>query len=269
MRNGSVIKGYLETTFKMSLTYNKKCIFYDGVNVMTRQLLDSQGPLTKKILGEVKELIEEFSKHSREYHNPIHDEAKGIRVVNSEDIATVLAMLDTMDRRMTKMDQSIHAIRVCCERCNDPHLIKDSHLDEHGNKKAQVCYSSGDKYVENWRKPKREWLPYNKYKKQKEEKYRQIDRGFYEKEQPPPEKKVDLESTLHRFMEVSKKRYVEKDAVIREDQNIMKEQQALLRSDQALIQNIEVQLGQLTTLVQDKLSPKIPEKKPQSQVMVI
>ena len=59
------------------------------------------------------------------------------------------------------------------------------------------------------------------------------------------------------------------DAVIREHQNIMKELQALLRNHQASIQNIEVQLGQLTTFVQEKLSPKIPEKKPQSHVMII
>ena len=110
-------------------------IFYDGVNMMTRQLLYSQGTLTMKNPGEVKELIEEFSKHSCEYHNPRHDGANDIGSGTSEDIAVVLAMLNTIDQIMTKMDQSIHAIRVGCERCNGPHLTKDCHLDENGNKK--------------------------------------------------------------------------------------------------------------------------------------
>ena len=63
------------------------------------------------------------------------------------------------------MDQSIHAIGVGCERCNRPHLTKDCFLDDNGNKKAQVYYFSGDKYDEDWRKLKKEWLPYEEYKK--------------------------------------------------------------------------------------------------------
>lgn len=38
-------------------------IFYDGINVSTRQLLDSHGPMTKKDLATIKELIYEFAKH--------------------------------------------------------------------------------------------------------------------------------------------------------------------------------------------------------------
>ncbi|XP_023734919.1 uncharacterized protein LOC111882785 [Lactuca sativa] len=97
----------------------------------------------------------------------------------------------------------------------------------------------------------------------------QLGRGFYQKAQPPAKKKVDLENVLARFTEDSEKMHDETDAVIRGHQNIMKEKEALLRNHQASIHNIEVQLGQLTTLVQDKLSPKIPKKKPHSQVMMI
>ena len=71
---------------------------------MTRQLIDSQGPLTKKNLAEIKEIVEEFSKHSREYHNPRNEGAKGIGNGISEDIMAVLVMLNNMDRRMTKVD---------------------------------------------------------------------------------------------------------------------------------------------------------------------
>lgn len=40
-------------------------IFYDGVNVTTCQVIDSQGPLTKKNPATIKELVEEFAKHSK------------------------------------------------------------------------------------------------------------------------------------------------------------------------------------------------------------
>ena len=91
----------------------------------------------------------------------------------------IIAKLDSMDRRMTKLDQSIHVIRVGCDNFSSPHLTKDCNLDENGNKKAQMFYSSGDKFDEDWRKPKKEWLPDEEYKKQKDEKYKQIGRGFY------------------------------------------------------------------------------------------
>ena len=64
-------------------------------------------------------------------------------------MAAVIAKLDSLDRRMTKMDQAIHAIRVGCENCGGSHLARDCDLDENGNKKAQVFYSSGDRYDEN------------------------------------------------------------------------------------------------------------------------
>lgn len=73
-----------------------------------------------------------------------------------------------MDKIMMKMDQSIHAIRVGCDNCNGPHLMKDCNLDANGNRKAQVHYSSGEKYYEDWRQPKMERLPRDKYMKQKE-----------------------------------------------------------------------------------------------------
>ncbi|XP_023760786.1 uncharacterized protein LOC111909226 [Lactuca sativa] len=246
-------------------------IFYEGVNVMTRQLLDSQGPLTKKNAGEVKELVEEFAKHSREYHNPRNEGVKGVGSAHSEEMLAIVAMLNNTDRRLTQMDQSIHAVRVGCERCSGPHFTKDCHLDEYGNKKAQVCYSSGDKFNEDWRKPKKEWLPYDEYKRQKEEKYKQTCRGFYQKEQPPAEKKVDLENMLTRFMEASERRHDDINAVLKEHMNMMKEQhkmmidqQASLRNNQESIHSLEVQVGQLTTLFLEALEvePKQPDPKP-------
>ncbi|XP_023748217.1 uncharacterized protein LOC111896459 [Lactuca sativa] len=139
-----------------------------------------------------------------------------------------MAMLQSMDRRMNKMDQTIHAI--------------------------QVGY-------EDWRKPKKKWLPYDEYKNAKEKKYEKRGRDIYQREEPPVEKKSDFETMLTRFAAVSKKRHEvtkaaikEQQLVIKEQQLMMKEQQermknqqALLRNQQASILKIEKQLGQLAT----------------------
>lgn len=89
------------------------------------------------------------------------------------------------------MGQSILTIQVGYENCHMPHLTKDSDLDDNGNRKAQVSYPSVDMYDEDWREPKKEWFPYEEYKKGKEEKYRQTERG-YQKEQPPPRRNPNL-----------------------------------------------------------------------------
>ena len=65
-----------------------------------------------------------------------------------------------------------------------------------------------------------------------------------------------------KFMEASEKRHDATDSAIMEQQTFMKNQQAS-------IHNLEVQLGQLATLVHEKLSPKNPEVKAQSHVMAI
>ena len=54
----------------------------------------------------------------------------------NDSMATMMAKLESLDRRMTKMDKSIHAIRVGCENCGGPHLTKDCDLDENGNQRV-------------------------------------------------------------------------------------------------------------------------------------
>ena len=67
------------------------------------------------------------------------------------------------------MDQTIHVMPVGCENCNGPHLTKDFDLDENGNRKVLALYSSSDRYKEDWIKPKKKWIPYDDYKKAKED----------------------------------------------------------------------------------------------------
>lgn len=99
-------------------------ILYDGVNVTTRKHLDFQGPMKSKEPGTIKELINEFSKHSREYHTPREDvtRLRGNLDRGNEHMAAILEKLESIDRRLTKMDKSIHSIRVGCDSCGSPHF---------------------------------------------------------------------------------------------------------------------------------------------------
>ncbi|XP_023767334.1 uncharacterized protein LOC111915926 [Lactuca sativa] len=57
--------------------------------------------------------------------------------------------------------------------------------------------------------------------------------------------------------------------MMKEQHTMMIDQQASLRNHQTSIHNLEVQLGQLTTFVSNKLSSQFPEKNAQSYVMMI
>lgn len=105
----------------------------------------------KKATTTKKALIEEFEKHSREYHTPKDDITR--RISNGDGgqdgIASIIAKLDTMDKRISTMGQSIHALQVGCDNCSGPHLTKDCDLMKNVYKKARICYSSGDKFDED------------------------------------------------------------------------------------------------------------------------
>lgn len=68
--------------------------------------------MKKKDTKTNKALREEFTKHSREYHNPREYVAR-IKVSvdgGNENLALVLAKIETMDHRITKMGQYIQVI---------------------------------------------------------------------------------------------------------------------------------------------------------------
>ena len=99
-------------------------IFYDGVNVCTRQFLDSQGPMSEKNSTTNKALIEEFAKHSREYHSSKEDFTRGksSKDGGQDAISAVIEKLDAMEEKITKLGDPI---QDRFEACGGPHSTKD------------------------------------------------------------------------------------------------------------------------------------------------
>lgn len=157
-------------------------IFYDGVNMCTRQLLDSQGPMTRKDSVTNKALIEEFAKHSREYHNPKGDftKEKSNKNGGQDVISAVVAKLDAMEEKITKMGESI---QDRCRACRGPHSTRDCELEYRRDRDTKELH--------------------------------QIKHDLYNIEQVQSEKIYALESILCRFMEASEKRYDATYAILR------------------------------------------------------
>ncbi|GKB72360.1 hypothetical protein Tco_0933772 [Tanacetum coccineum] len=90
-------------------------IFYNSLDIHTRQMLNSQGPIPKMPPGRAIESIQDMAGHSHKWN----DEASIRRMSNdgSDGITTIINKLDSLGRDMKKLKESVHAIQVGCEIC--------------------------------------------------------------------------------------------------------------------------------------------------------
>ncbi|KAI3766148.1 hypothetical protein L2E82_16199 [Cichorium intybus] len=215
--------------------------FYNGINVTTRQMVDSQGPIPKKTPADGYALIEELAQHSHQWHSsrdsslrkkPSDEQADGLAALN--------AKLDALGRDM---------------------------------KKESVCYSSGDRFDE--RRPRNNnWKPYEEYKKDQAEKYKQSGQGYYQREpsfhpQSQPEKKPSFEEMMARFAEASDKRHRSTEELVKK-MGVTTE--SALRNQQASILNIETQVGQISRVLHERFPGTLPsntEQNPNAHVKAI
>ncbi|KAI3739925.1 hypothetical protein L2E82_30338 [Cichorium intybus] len=242
--------------------------FYDCINTQTRQLLDGRGPLINLTATEAYERIEELAKHSHHYHSSRDPSCRRkLKEEAVEGMSAIHNRLDQFGRDLKKMTQNIHAITVGCDNCSGPHLQKDCPYDEDGNKKAEACYSSGDRFDYPIRR--NNWRGGNDFYNQQQRQQPPFERQqntYNQQKQPPPgfnpqhtqEKKLNLEDILGKFMEGLEKRHTTTEVQ--------------LRNQAASIQNIENQIGQISKVLQERLPGTLPtntEPNPRAQAKAI
>ncbi|XP_071739402.1 uncharacterized protein [Rutidosis leptorrhynchoides] len=109
--------------------FNKVQIFYKGVNVPTRKEIDiaTGDSLMKKTPNEAYNIISKTATHSYDWHQEM-DVSRSSHVASTEtsdELASVKAQLATVKRQMESMTKEMHTMKVGCELCQGPHLIKD------------------------------------------------------------------------------------------------------------------------------------------------
>ncbi|GJU79595.1 hypothetical protein Tco_1281960 [Tanacetum coccineum] len=80
-------------------------LFYNGLDVPTRQILDSRGAIPSKTTADAKVAIQEMAKYSQKWHN------------------------------------GTSRIRIRCEQCKRPHYTKDCPLKEQGKTLEEAYYT--------------------------------------------------------------------------------------------------------------------------------
>ncbi|GKA09971.1 hypothetical protein Tco_0689404, partial [Tanacetum coccineum] len=103
--------------FPMSLT-GAVILFYNGLEVLTRQILDSKGVIPTKTDANAKTAIQEMAEYSQKWHNRT-----------------------SRTREIKKVNEKVYAAQVGYELCKGPHYTKDCPLKEEGKTLKEAYYT--------------------------------------------------------------------------------------------------------------------------------
>ncbi|GJU91726.1 hypothetical protein Tco_1304149 [Tanacetum coccineum] len=104
-------------------------LFYNGLDVPTRQILDSKGAITTKTDADAKVAIQEMAKYSQKWHNGT---SRTRSTETSNELATIQAQLNSLGKEIKKVNEKVYAALVGCELCKGPHCTKDCPLKKEG-----------------------------------------------------------------------------------------------------------------------------------------
>ncbi|GJV38084.1 hypothetical protein Tco_1410561 [Tanacetum coccineum] len=156
-------------------------LFYNGLDVPTRQFLDSKGDIPTKTAADAKIAIQEMAEYSQKRHNRIPAQQPG--------------------REIKKVNEKVYVAQVGCELCKGPHYTKDCPLKEEGNTLEEAYYTQfGSPY-------------------QPAGQYRAAGPGFYQRNNGNssyPDRRHTLEESLTKFIAESAKRHEENSNIIKE-----------------------------------------------------
>ncbi|GJV17295.1 hypothetical protein Tco_1362618 [Tanacetum coccineum] len=174
-------------------------LFYNGLDVPTRQILDSKGAIPTKTAADAKIAIQEMAEYSQKWHNGTSSKAKSTET--SDGLAAIQAQLNNLGREIKKVNEKVYAAQVGCELCKGPHYTKDCPLKEEGNTLEEAYYTQFG-------------APY-----QPAGQYRAVGPGFYQRNNGNssyPDRRQTLEESLTKFMAESAKRHEENSNIIKE-----------------------------------------------------
>ncbi|GJY81328.1 hypothetical protein Tco_0494079 [Tanacetum coccineum] len=113
-------------------------LFYNGLEVPTRQILNSKGVIPTKTASDVKIAIQEMAEYSQKWHNGT---SRTRSTKTSDGLAAIQAQLNNLGREIKKVNEKVYAAQVGCELCKGPHYTKDCPLKEEGKTLEEAYYT--------------------------------------------------------------------------------------------------------------------------------
>ncbi|GKF28782.1 hypothetical protein Tco_0095124, partial [Tanacetum coccineum] len=117
-------------------------LFYNGLGIPTRQILDSRGSIPSKTAADAKVAIQEMAEYSQKWHNGT---SRTRSIKTSDRLAAIQAQLNNPGREIKKVNEKVYAAQVGCEQCKGPHYTKDCPLKEEGKPLEEAYYTQSMK----------------------------------------------------------------------------------------------------------------------------
>nr|GEV65034.1 hypothetical protein [Tanacetum cinerariifolium]GEX90527.1 hypothetical protein [Tanacetum cinerariifolium] len=113
--------------------------FYNGLDVPTRQILDSKCAIPSMKAAEAKIAIQDMAHHSKKWHNGTYTRCRSTKT--SDGLAAIQAQLDNLRREIKKVNEKVYAAQVGCKLCKGSHNTKDCPLKKEGKTLEEACYT--------------------------------------------------------------------------------------------------------------------------------
>ncbi|GJT49497.1 hypothetical protein Tco_0975654 [Tanacetum coccineum] len=112
-------------------------LFYNGLGIPTRQILDSRGAIPSKTTADAKIAIQKIAEYSQKWHNGT---SRSRSTETSDGLAAIQTQLNNLGREIKKVNEKVYAAQVGCEQCKGPHYTKDCTLKEEGKTLEEAYY---------------------------------------------------------------------------------------------------------------------------------
>ncbi|GJS56475.1 hypothetical protein Tco_0629837 [Tanacetum coccineum] len=89
-------------------------LFYNGLGIPTRQILDSRGAIPSKTVVNAKVAIQEMAEYSQKWHNGT---SRSRSTKTSDRLAAIQAQLNNLGREIKKVNEKVYVAQVGCEQC--------------------------------------------------------------------------------------------------------------------------------------------------------
>ncbi|GKD33393.1 ribonuclease H-like domain, reverse transcriptase, RNA-dependent DNA polymerase [Tanacetum coccineum] len=179
-------------------------LFYNRLEVLTRQILDSNGAIPTKTAVDAKTAIQEMAEYSQKWHNGT---SRTRSTETSDGLAPIQAKLNNLRREIKKVNEKVYVAQVGCKLCKGPYYTKDYPLKEEGKTLEEAYYTQfGVPFQQGWQ-------------------YRAAALGFYQRNNANP-------SYQEPFTD------------------------AAIRNQGALIRTLEIQIGKMSKVLQERGSER-------------
>nr|GFB99601.1 hypothetical protein [Tanacetum cinerariifolium] len=88
-------------------TWEEVILFYNGLDVPTRQIIDSKGAIPSKISADAKIAIQEMVEYFQKWHNGMSLRTRSTET--SDGVAAIQAQLNNLGREIKKVNEKVYA----------------------------------------------------------------------------------------------------------------------------------------------------------------